>query len=250
VFRDSGLDVLVSIEGTRLANGEISQRVHFHILTDDGRSLEEIKAIVKKACRSAGLFRDDYHVWGRELSDGYNYFTYFTKCDDCFQDKVILFEKGLLKKGHRRVSIQKFRHVNWFEKGRGKINIWNEVKAYMRAKAEEDAAREEASVRAGKALSRAVVYYRRRREKEQAAQCRQTLQQQSNPRRSFERKPLVTTYAVQKKMLQVIRSQGYQWVLQFAEVLLCGADRFPVIRNPKNWRREWERFVRSITVRE
>lgn len=143
VLRDNGIEAVVVIELTRGKDGKPNGRVHFHILTDDPRSEDELRELFNGACERQGLVRDtdriawhaDHLVWDedylvgnndadfrvdyRDLWDGYRYFAYFTKCG--YEDKVILFQKDL--------RMQKFYYLGWgFETGEKK-RLWKEFLA-------------------------------------------------------------------------------------------------------------------------
>ena len=133
VLVDNGLEAVTSIELTRGKNGRPNNTVHFHIITDDPRSEQELRQLLETACKRQGLVQDnDFCVDHRLLWDGYRYFNYFTKYGEKYFDKVILFQKGLLESGK---TIQKFYTIGqWYQKGRGKIQIWDEIKAYCQEK--------------------------------------------------------------------------------------------------------------------
>ena len=114
------LEAVANIELTNDKMGNPNNCVHFHIITDDGRSRKSIGRLVVAACEDSGLIRgQDFRVGVRKLKNGYRYFSYFTKCG--YSDKVILFRKG--------IKLDKFYQIgNWFQKDRGKGVIWNEIK--------------------------------------------------------------------------------------------------------------------------
>ena len=122
-LREHGLESAVSIELTRGADGQPNNTVHFHFLLDDPRKEKEIRELFHTACRSSGLNDKDFRIDYRELTNGYTYFNYFTKCG--YSERVILFQKG--------TGIQKFYQVGkWYQKS--KIQIWEDVKTYYREK--------------------------------------------------------------------------------------------------------------------
>ena len=125
-LKDHGLNAVANIELTRGVDGKPNNTVHFHILTDDERSLEELRVLLEVACKHQGLAKDrDFWIRGRVLWNGEWYFNYFTKYR--YSDVVILFRK--------HTGIQKFYQIGrWFEDGRGKGVIWAEIIAYMAAK--------------------------------------------------------------------------------------------------------------------
>jgi hypothetical protein len=134
--------------------------VHFHLLTDDARSENELRKLLKIACERCGLFdKTDFRVDYDDVNNGYWYFEYFAKYDRYFKSKrktndrdeneitnlviddeiknrkgkswdwttVVLFQKGL--------RIQKFYTIGqWFAKGRGKGKLWKEIQQEMKSK--------------------------------------------------------------------------------------------------------------------
>ena len=137
-LKDHGLGAVANLEATRGDDGKPNGCVHFHIITDDPRRETELRALLEKACQRRRLVKDeDFCITYQPLPDGYNYFNYFTKYGEKYFDKVILFQPKLLKAktGNKRRTLQKFYVIGqWFKKGRGKIKIWDEIKAYMEAK--------------------------------------------------------------------------------------------------------------------
>ena len=105
-----------------------NNRVHFHILTDDSRSEEELKELFISACERCGLALDeDFQIKARRLWNGKKYFAYFTKYGKKWKDRVILFK--------RKTGLQKFCQIGkWFKKT--KKQIWKEVRAFMKARAD------------------------------------------------------------------------------------------------------------------
>lgn len=136
VLTDNGLEAVVSIELTRGKDGKPNGCVHFTILTDDPRSEKELRKLLETACERQGLVnKKDFCITHEDLPDGYGRFNYFTKYGEKYFDKVILFQKGLLKSGKNLRTLQKFYTIGqWFKKGRGKGKIWDEIKAFMQEK--------------------------------------------------------------------------------------------------------------------
>jgi len=122
-LKDHKFEGFANIELTRNKSGQPNNRVHFHILTDDSRSEQEIRELFNKACERYGLVRNtDFWISYKELWDGDQYFEYFTKRN---RNGVILFQKGL--------KLQKlYRIGKWFTNG--KCALWKEIKAIMREK--------------------------------------------------------------------------------------------------------------------
>jgi len=126
-LREYEIVAVASIELTCGKNGRPNNTVHFHFLTDDKRSIKEIRKLFNTACERQGLVRrSDFWISCQTLHDADKYFDYFTKrnCDD-----VILFSKG--------TGLQKFYQVGkWFKEGKGKI--WAKIKAYWRGRNSND----------------------------------------------------------------------------------------------------------------
>jgi hypothetical protein len=133
VLTDNRLQAVANIELTLGDDGQPNNTVHFHILTDDQRTEAELRKLLEVACERQGLMKDrDFCITHRELWDGYRYFNYFTKYGKKYFNKVILFQPKLLQSGR---TLQKFYTIGqWFTKDRGKIKIWDEIKAYMQEK--------------------------------------------------------------------------------------------------------------------
>ena len=152
ILRKAGIQAVANIELSRVVPriGPPNNLVHFHVLTDDNRSEKELRDLFKKACKDSGLDKKDFIINYKEIEDGYWYFNYFTKFDEKSRGKytkkkdikearerkwswltVLLFEK---KCGE--IGLQKFYQIGtWFEKGRGKGKIWDEIKAIAKADA-------------------------------------------------------------------------------------------------------------------
>ena len=81
VLRKAGLQAVVAIELTNGKNGKPNNTVHFHVLTDDVRSGNKLRALLNKACEDSGLNKKDYRVDYGTVADGIWYFDYFTKFD-------------------------------------------------------------------------------------------------------------------------------------------------------------------------
>ena len=123
-LKKSGVEAIVNIESTRDKYGDPNNAVHFHILTDDPRSIEELRGLLERICKRNGLVKEeDYRITCCELYDPYRYIDYFTKAGH--PEKVILFQKGM--------RMQKFYGIGkWFKKP--KKQLWEEIKEYMRRK--------------------------------------------------------------------------------------------------------------------
>lgn len=129
-LKDHGIVAVVAIELTRGKNGEPNNTVHFHILTDDPRSEEELEKLLIKACerKSVGLDEgEDFIVGFRELTRPETCFDYFTKRNRTDKDwcklnkkkRVILFEKG--------TGLQKFYEIGkWYKKKESEL--WEDFK--------------------------------------------------------------------------------------------------------------------------
>jgi hypothetical protein len=121
IIRDSlhkkGFEAVVTIECTCDDKCIPNNCVHYHFLTDDIRSIDELIALFITACEKAGLTqKEDFTIKLIQLFNGLGYFYYFTKCGK-HKDKVILFQNGL--------NIQKFHFIgNWFRKTQEKL--WKE----------------------------------------------------------------------------------------------------------------------------
>jgi hypothetical protein len=163
-LRKDGIEAITNIELTRSKprNGKPNNRVHIHILTDDSRSKEELRAIVISACERCALVNKKFvQITIKEIENGNRYFEYFTKYDreakaeieaireakakmkeegkdwedwdentDNDPDKsrgwktVILFQK--------HTGLDKFMPIGkWFRKP--KEEIWEEIRAFMKA---------------------------------------------------------------------------------------------------------------------
>jgi hypothetical protein len=109
VFRylaNHGLEAITNIELTRGDYKKANNRVHFHMLTDDERSEDELKFLIIKPCIRRGLVMGDGKDFGvdfRELLRPDTYFAYFTKfsrvdkewCEKHNKDRVLLFQPKL-----------------------------------------------------------------------------------------------------------------------------------------------------------
>ena len=122
-----GLQYVAVVEVTT-RRGKPINRVHFHFLTDDERSEEELKQFFIMACERAGLVANkDFHIRTRKLWNGKKYFDYVLKYKK-WKDKVILFKKvrraklGERKKGKRTATrLQKTFQSRWFRKPKKQI---------------------------------------------------------------------------------------------------------------------------------
>ena len=129
-LKEHGLEAIANIElTTRGMYRTPNNTVHFHILTDDPRSIGELVKLLSTACERNGLVEgEDFSVickGGFYNADGY--IDYFTKYGH--SHKVILFQK--------RWRIQKFYQIGkWFRKS--KEELWEDVKSYMREKNRND----------------------------------------------------------------------------------------------------------------
>jgi len=123
-LKESGVEAIANIELTRDKYGNPNNAVHFHILTDAPRSIEELRGLLERICKRNGLIKEeDYRITCRELYNPYGYIDYFTKAGH--PEKVILFQKGM--------RMQKFYGIGkWFRKP--KKRLWEEIKEYMRRK--------------------------------------------------------------------------------------------------------------------
>jgi hypothetical protein len=130
---DNELQAVANIELTRGDDGLPNNTVHFHIITDDPRSEEELRELIETASERQGLVKDeDFCITYEYLPYGYWRFNYFTKYGKKYFNIVILFEKELLESGR---TLQKFYTIGqWFKKGRGKGKIWDEIKAECQKK--------------------------------------------------------------------------------------------------------------------
>jgi len=121
-LKEHGITAVANIELTRDANGEPNNTVHFHILTGDLRSKEELKELLETACERAGLLKDeDFVIRCRKLPNPETYFDYFTKRTRTGKEmgvkRVLLFEKG--------IGLRKFYQIGkWFRKS--KPELWKE----------------------------------------------------------------------------------------------------------------------------
>jgi hypothetical protein len=113
------LNAVVAIELTYGKNGMPNNTVHLHILTDDLRSEEELKNLLKTPCKRKGLIENkDFQIHCRTLPNPETYFDYFTKrnrtdkewCKRNNKKRVLLFQKP--ENGR---AIQKFYEIGtWF----------------------------------------------------------------------------------------------------------------------------------------
>jgi len=111
------LEAVVALELTRGEDDKPNNRVHFHFLTKDPRSPEELTKVFITACEYSGLVKNEDFVVDkpRPLWDGYTYFNYFTKFE--YLDKLFLFKKG--------TGLQKIYTIGkWFTKK--KSELWTE----------------------------------------------------------------------------------------------------------------------------
>jgi hypothetical protein len=117
-LRTQKIEAVVSIELTKGQNNQPNNTVHFHILTDDQRSEEELRALFNKACEGRNLVKwKDFRIDYRELSNPDGYFNYFTKFG--YNTKVILFQP--------KTGLCKFTQIGkWFRKS--KEVLWKEFK--------------------------------------------------------------------------------------------------------------------------
>ena len=113
--------------------------MHFHILTDDKRSEQELRYLFNKACKDSGLDKNDFRVDYKKVTDGYWYFEYFTKFDRINKDKYTeknndgKWKRVLLFRPH--LGLQKFYQIGkWFNKS--KAQIWKKIIADTKAAAE------------------------------------------------------------------------------------------------------------------
>ena len=130
-LRDRNFEGVVSIELTRGADGLPNNRVHFHLITDDGRDEVELRELLNRACERSGLVkRKDFGIVCYELPDGFGYFDYFTKFGKRYADKVTLFrnEKELgarINKFYRLGSwFGEYKDGEWVKQT--KEQIWRE----------------------------------------------------------------------------------------------------------------------------
>jgi len=71
-----GIEAVVSIELSRDDKRKPNNRVHFHFLTDDPRTKDELKVLFNMACQRAGLVRGQdfriliYPLYGKCSSTG------------------------------------------------------------------------------------------------------------------------------------------------------------------------------------
>ena len=148
--KDKGIESVVSIELTRVKDGQPNNTVHFHFLLDDPRSERELRKLFNMACERNGLvWKKGYRIDYRPVPNGYRHFEYFTKYDryytggegDPVVDRESLKRKGwnwktvlLFQKGTREDrAIQKFYEIgNWFSKN--KTQLWKEHCQEMKEK--------------------------------------------------------------------------------------------------------------------
>ena len=127
-LKEHGIEAIANIEfTTRGKYKKPNNTVHSHMLTDDPRKIKDLIDLLIAACESIGLIKGtDFWISNhRELPDPDGYIDYFTKYG--YSHKVILFKP--------KTGINKFYTIGkWFKKGRGKGQIWNEIKASMREK--------------------------------------------------------------------------------------------------------------------
>ena len=118
-------------------------RVHFHFLTDDERSEEELKQFFVMACERAGLVEEKgFLIRTRKLWKGKEkkYFDYVLKCSTKHKDRAILFTKIKMKKdGEKKKSkaatrVQKIFNSDWFKKPIKQIR--KDIRAFMAARKE------------------------------------------------------------------------------------------------------------------
>jgi hypothetical protein len=126
VLTDNGLEAVANIELTRGEDWEPNNCVHFHLITDDPRSEEELRLLLEMACERQGLVKDtDFCITYQKLYDGYWRFSYFTKFGKKYFYSVILFEKNL--------GLDKFYEIGkWFHKPQ--VQIWEDIITFMREK--------------------------------------------------------------------------------------------------------------------
>ena len=175
-----GIEAVANIELTRTKPriGKPNNRVHFHILTDDKRDKDELRALFITACERCGLMREkDFEITIKDdINNADRYFEYFTKYDsdskkefeairkemyqakdtqkneerDWNDSKDVGTEKVTGKKWDWKTvllfrpytGLDKFKEIGkWFEKP--KKDIWKEIRAFMRAMEEAEKAREE-----------------------------------------------------------------------------------------------------------
>ena len=144
--------VVVEITRTRPRTGKPTRRVHFHILTDDPRSENELRALFNEACERSSLFRGrgnkfvkdkDFRITYEEDSKGFG-FDYYLKYGEKHKDKAVLFEK------HR--GLQKIYRIGKWNKNENnekkKIEqMQKEIKVCMKVKEKKIAAFKEGTVK-------------------------------------------------------------------------------------------------------
>jgi hypothetical protein len=131
-LRNKGLEAITNIELTRDPFKNPTNRVHFHILTDDPRNEDELQNLFIKPCKRRRLVECvDFTISCTEITAPKTIFDYFTKRtrtdrDECAKmgwNRVLLFVP--------KFRIQKFREIKskngmWFRK---KIDdLWKEFK--------------------------------------------------------------------------------------------------------------------------
>ena len=108
ILRRAGLQAVVAIElsRTKPRTGSPNNQVHYHFLTDDERSEDELRALFNKACKDSGLGKKDFRIDYGTVDDGYWYFDYFTKFDRKNQKffKVCNTNRKDLVEGYRNIS--------------------------------------------------------------------------------------------------------------------------------------------------
>ena len=145
-----GLRYIAFTEVTTKRKKPIS-KVHFHFLTDDERSENELRQFFTMACERAGMVENkDFQIKRiRPLPKGKNYFDYVLKYGKNHQDKAILFrkfrraKKGEGKKKGRRIAtrIQKIFQSEWYKKPikqiRKEIREWKKRRDEAKARGED-----------------------------------------------------------------------------------------------------------------
>ena len=121
-LKEHDIEAIVAIELTYGKDEKPNNRVHYHILTDDPRSLKELEKLIEKPCKRRKLIRNkNYGIRSRELPDGFGYIGYYTKrtridkdwCEQHGKRRVILFAKN--------TGIRKFYQIGkWYKDENGK----------------------------------------------------------------------------------------------------------------------------------
>ena len=130
ILRDAGIIAFASIEITRDEFGDPSNRVHYHFLSDDPRSKEELEELFNTACERVGLVKgEDFRVACEKVRNADHIIDYVTKRNR--EDEVILFQPG--------TGLQKFYTIgDWFVNADGtpttQAAIWEKIKMYMQEK--------------------------------------------------------------------------------------------------------------------